>query len=128
MPRLTTETYGSGDLAWLGSGHAIGNARTETVNVSAFTEATHYPDGYLRSGTPVAKVAGLLVPYDATEATVTGAGILAGHVLFDLKVKGATNVPGPLLDHGRVIAAKVPGGFTKPAAAAKLSATTIVYI
>lgn len=128
MPRLTTETYGSGDLAWLGSGHALGNARTETVNVSAFTEATHYPDGYLRSGQPVAKVAGLLVPYDATEGTVTGAGILAGHVLFDLKVKGATNVPAPVLDHGRVIAAKVPGTFVKPAAAAKLSATTIVYI
>lgn len=128
MPRLTTETYGSGNLKWLGSGHAIGNARTETVNVGAFTEATHYPDGYLRSGQPVAKVAGLLVPYDATEGTVTGAGILAGHILFDLKVKGSTNVPGPLLDHGRVIAANVPGTFVKPAAAAKLSATTIVYI
>jgi hypothetical protein len=37
-------------------------------------------------------------------------------------------VPGPLIDHGRVIAAKVPGTFVKPAAAAKLSATTIVYI
>lgn len=128
MPRLRTEATGSGNLAWLGSGHAIGNARTETINVAAFTEATHYPDGFLPSGTPVAKVGGLLVPYDATEGTVTAAGILAGHVLFDQQVKGATNVPAPLLDHGRVVAAKVPGTFVKPAAAAKLSATTIVYV
>ncbi len=128
MPRLTTESFGTGNIAWLGTGHSLDGARTETINVSAFTEGTHYPDGYVRSGQPVAKVAGLLVPYDATEGTVTGAGILAGHVLFDVKVKGSTNVPAPLLDHGRVIAAKVPGTFTKPAAAAKLSATTIVYV
>ncbi len=128
MPRLRTESYGSGNLAWLGSGHAIGNARTETVSVIAFTKATHFPDGYLRSGQPVAKVGGVLVPYDATEATVTGAGILAGHILFDLQVEGQANVAAPLLDHGRVVASKVPGVFVRPAAAAKLSATTIVYV
>lgn len=128
MPRLRTEAYGSGNLAWLGSAHAIGNARTETVDVSAFTAGTHYPDGFIRSGQPVAKVAGLLVPYDATEGTVTGAGILAGHILFDQPVIGTADFPAPLVDHGRVVVAKVPGTFVKPAAAAKLSATTIVYV
>lgn len=128
MPRIRTESFGSGNLAWLGSAHALGNARTETVNVSAFTAGTHYPNGYLPSGLPVAEVAGLLVPYDATEATVTGAGILAGHILFDQVVVGAANFPVPLFDHGRVNTAKVPGTFAKPAAAAKLSATTIVYV
>lgn len=128
MPRLRTEVAGSGNLAWLGSTHAIGNARTETVNVSAFTAGTHYPNGFLPSGIPVAKVAGLLVPYDATEATVSGAGILAGHILFDQAVVGSANFAVPLLDHGRVNAAKVPGTFAKPAASAKLSATTIVYV
>lgn len=128
MPRLTTEVVGSGNLAWLGSAHAIHNARTETISVAGFTEATHFPNGFIPSGTPVAKVGGVLVAYDATEATVTAAGILAGHVLFDVKVKGSVNVPSPLLDHGRVIVAKVPGTFAKPAAAAKLSATTIVYV
>src|SRR5690349_14015377 len=128
MPRLRTETFGSGNIAWLGSGHAIGNARTETIDISTFTAGTHYPDGYIRSGQPVAKVGGVLVPYDATEATVTGAGILAGHVLFDQPVIGSADFPVPLIDHGRVIVSKVPGTFVKPAAAAKLSATTIVYI
>ncbi|UUG69967.1 LamD-like capsid decoration protein [Arthrobacter phage Bauer] len=128
MPRLSTETFGSGDQSWLGSEHGISNARTETLDISAFTAGTHYPDGYIRSGQTVAKVGGMLVPYDATEGTVTGAGIIAGHVLFDAKVSGAADFPVALIDHGRVIASKVPGGFTKPAAAAKLSATTIVYV
>lgn len=128
MPRLTTETFGSGDQSWLGSAHGISNARTEQLDISTFTAGTHYPDGYIRSGQPVAKVGGVLVPYDATEGTVTGAGIIAGHVLFDAKVSGASDFSVALLDHGRVIVAKVPGTFAKPAAAAKLSATTIVYV
>ena len=128
MPRLSTETITAGNQSWLASTHGIGNARTETIDISAFTAGTHYPDGYIRSGQPVAKVAGLLVPYDATEGTVTGAGILAGHVLTDIKVSGTADLPAPLLDHGRVRASLVPGTFVKPAAAAKLSATTIVYV
>ncbi|WP_324644160.1 head decoration protein [Pseudarthrobacter sp. LT1] len=128
MPRLTTESFGSGDQSWLGSAHGINEARTETLDISTFTAGTHYPDGYIRSGQPVAKVGGVLVPYDATEGTVTGAGIIAGHVLFDQKVSGTSDFPVPLIDHGRVKASKVPGGFVKPAAAAKLSATTIVYV
>lgn len=128
MPRMQTENYGSGDITWLHSTHAINTARTEMLDVSAFTKATHYPDGYIPSGTPVAKTATGLVPYDATEATVTGAGVLAGFVLFDQKVVGTYDFGVPLIDHGRVKAANVPGTFTKPAAAAKLSATTIVFV
>jgi hypothetical protein len=78
MPRMSTQTFGTGDQSWLGSAHNIRNARTEQVNVSAFTAGTHYPNGYIPSGTPVAKVGGLLVPYDSLEATTTGAGVLAG--------------------------------------------------
>lgn len=128
MPRLSSETFSPGDQSWLASAHGIGNARTETINTAAFTAGTHYPDGFIRSGQPVAKVAGLLVPYDAVETTVTGAGILAGHILTDQKVSGSANIPAPLLDHGRVKPALVPGTFVKPTAAAKLSATTIVYV
>lgn len=128
MPRYSTESFGSGNMAWVGSEHGINNARTAQVNVSAFTAGTHYPDGYIRSGQPVALVAGLLVPYDATEATVTGAGILAGFILTDQKVVGTTNFPAPLFDHGRVVVSKLPVTFVKPAAAAKSSATTIVFV
>ncbi|GAB2677700.1 potassium transporter [Thalassiella azotivora] len=128
MPKLRTESIGAGDQSWLGSTHGIHECRTETVDVSAFTAGTHYPNGYLPSGTPVAKVGGLLVPYDKTEATVTGAGILAGFILTDQPVVGTADFPVPVLDHGRVKAAKVPHSFAAPAAAAKRAATTVVYI
>jgi len=128
MPRLSNETFGGGDTTWLGSTHGIANARTEILDVSAFTANTHYPNGYIPSGTPVAKVSGLLVPYDGTEGTTTGAGILAGFILFDQKVVGTADFGVPLLDHGRVIVANVPGTFAAPAAAAKRAATTFVFV
>lgn len=128
MPYMTTESFGSGDQSWIGSRHALNNAQTAMLDISAFTPATHYPDGYIRSGQPVSKVGGMLVPYDQAEATVTGAGILYGHVLFDQKVHGTTDFPVPLFDHGRVVAANVPGGFTPPVAPAKSVRSNIVYI
>lgn len=128
MPRYTTESFGSGNMSWLGSAHAIENAQTAMLDISTFTAGTHYPDGYIPSGTPVAKVGGVLVPYDATEGTVTNAGILAGFVLTDQKVVGTADFGVPLFDHGRVKVANLPITFVKPAAAAKLSATTIVFV
>ena len=81
--------------------------RTELLDISTFTANTHYPNGYIPSGLPVAKVGGVLVPYDATEGTTTGAGILAGFVLTDQKVVGTNDFAVPVLDHGRIRAAKV---------------------
>lgn len=137
MPKFRTERdVVVGNMEWLGSNHGIRNARTEILDISTFTPATHYPNGYIPSGMPVAKVGGVLVPYDATEGTVTGNGILAGFVLTDIPlgvVPGGTAVATedfnvPLLDHGRVKVGKLPITFVKPAAAAKSSATTIVFI
>ncbi len=128
MPRLKTETFGGGDQSWLGTTHGIANARTEILDISAFTANTHYPNGYIPSGTPVAKVSGVLVPYDATEGTTTGAGVLAGFVLTDQAVVGTNDFAVPLYDHGRVKVAKLPVSFTAPTAAAKRAATTIVFI
>ncbi len=131
MPRLKSETFGAGDQSWLASSHGLRNARTEQVNLSAFTAGTHYPNGYIPSGTPVAKVSGLLVPYTSAEGTTTGAGVLAGHILTDQPVVGTGNFPAPVIDHCRVRAAKVPQGsdaFTAPVAAAKRANTTIVYV
>lgn len=130
MPRLKTETFGPGDQSWLGSAHSIRNCRTETLDISTFTAGTHYPDGFIPSGTPVAKVGGVLVPYDKTEATTTGAGVLAGFVFTDQPVVGSGDFGVPLLDHGRVKTAKVPmsGGFPAPAAPAKTANIQFVWI
>ena len=131
MPRLKTETFGAGDQSWLRSSHGLRNAKTEMVNVSAFTAGTHYPNGYIPSGTPVAKVGGLMVPYTSAEATTTGAGVLWGHILTDQRVVGTSNFPAPVFRHGEVVAAKVPTGtdaFTAPVAAAKRASSTINYV
>jgi hypothetical protein len=131
MPRLVTETIQSGDMSWLDSAHGLRNARTEVIDISAFTAGTHYPNGYIPSGTPVAKVGGMLVPYTSAEGTTTGTGVLAGHVLTDVDVTGTVDFAAPLLKHGRVKSAKVPAGadaFTAPVAAAKRANVTIDYV
>lgn len=131
MPRLKSETVGAGDQSWLGSSHGIHECRTEVLDVSTFTAGTHYPNGYIPSGTPVAKVGGVLVPYDSTEATTTAAGVLAGFLFTDQSVSGTADFGVPLLDHGRVKAAKVPvgaGAFVAPVAVLKRANTTVVYI
>ncbi|MDB5716443.1 MAG: hypothetical protein JWO15_3840 [Sphingomonadales bacterium] len=131
MPRLKSETIGAGDQSWLGSSHGIRNCRTGTIDISTFTANTHYPNGYIPSGTPVALVSGLYVPYTSAEGTTTGAGVLAGFLFTDQPVVGTVDFGAPILDHGRVKAAKVPTGtdaFTAPVAAAKRASTTVVYI
>ena len=129
MPRMSTQTFGGGNQSWIGAGaHGIGDARTEVLDISAFTAGTHYPNGFIPSGLPVAKVGGVLVPYDATEGTTTGAGVLAGHVLTDQPVVGAADFGVPLYDQGRVVSANLPIAFTPPTAAAKKAAVAIVYV
>lgn len=131
MPRLQNESFSNGDQTWLDSDHGLRNARSEVLDISAFTAATHYPNGFIPSGTPVARGGGMLVPYTSAEATTTGAGILAGHILTDQPVVGTTDFAVPLFDHGRVKASKVPQGtdaFTAPVAAAKRASTDIIYV
>lgn len=129
MPRLTEESYGSGDQSWIASRKHLNNGQSAKLNVAAFDRATHYPDGYLPSGTAVAKVGGLLVPYDVAEAVTTDAGVLAGHLLWDQAVKaGDTEINVPLYDDGRVRPEHVPGEFTAPVAPAKSVRVNIVYI
>lgn len=127
MPRLSVETYGSGDQSWLGSTHGIHSCRTETVDPTKFTAATHYPNGHIRSGQPVAKVGGVLVPFNSNGAD--GSQNLAGFIYTDQKVVGTAKFAVPLLDHGRVKVGRLSalvGNFTPPAPAA--DKTTVVYV
>lgn len=103
MPKLRTENYGSGDQSWLGSAHGIRNARTVIADVSTFTKATHYPDGYLRSGTEVN------VANEAAVKPYTGvAGEQLGYILFDQAVVGDADFAVPVLRHGIINKAKLP--------------------
>lgn len=124
MPRLRTETNHPGDQSWLGSTHGIWNSRTETLDLSAFTAGTHYPDGYIKSGQPLALVDGLAVPYNS--AGEDGSEVLAGFLFTDQTVVTSEDIPAPVLDHGRVKVANLPVTFEPPAPAN--DRTTVVYI
>lgn len=123
MPKLTTEHYGTGDQTWLGSTHGISNARTVTLDPSKFTKAEHYPDGYLRSGQPLTVTGDVAGPYVGGEE----GGDFHGFLLTDQVISDdTTKIAVPLLDHGRVVVANLPGSaFTAPAEAN--DKTTFVY-
>lgn len=73
------QAFGQDDQSWLGSSHGTQAAKSITMDVTKFTAGTHYPNGYLISGLPLAQVTatGLYAPYDVDTnevqtATVTG--------------------------------------------------------
>ena len=110
MPKLHSETFGAGDQTWLGSNHGLYNAPTFILDAAAF-RAIQTEKGKVPSGYPVTVAAsGKLAPY-------TGAEEVAGHILFD-QVASKGDVAVPVMNHGTVIAGRVPyTGFTAPTAA-----------
>lgn len=124
MPKLRTENISQGDQSWLGSTEGIAQARTEVLETSAFGSGS-FPNGYVPSGYPLAKVNSLLVPYNS--AATDGSEHLTGHLLFDTPVFGMPNYAVAVLDFGRVKTARVPQtGFAAPDAAHTVA--QIVYI
>ena len=112
MPRLVSESFGRGDQTWLGSDHGITNAATGTLDVSTFTKATHYPNGYFPSGL-IVNAANL-----AVLAPFTGAvGEKLGFVLFDQATDGVADLPTAVLLHGIIKTSKLPVSTNLPAAA-----------
>jgi hypothetical protein len=80
--------------AWLLSPHGTdpGTTPSITLDVSAFTAAVHYPNGYIPSGTPLGKITatGLYGPYSVTDEvqSVTEGG--SGLTSFTLTYSGQT--------------------------------------
>lgn len=106
-----TNTLGRDDQSWLGSAHGTNSARSITLNIAAFTKATHYPNGYLPSGLPLGKYtsganSGQFGPY--TAGATDGTQNLAGFLFTATATDGTSNPNGALLDHGRVIVANLP--------------------
>lgn len=81
-----SETFGADDPSWLASRKGLGTARSITLDVSAFTKATHYPDGFLKSGLPLARRTsdGQYVPYNT--GGTGGAEVLDGHLLKQVHI------------------------------------------
>lgn len=127
--------------SWLLSPHGVDPGMTPSVTIApaAFTQAQHYPNGYIPSGTVLGLAAsgtyaGLYVPYlsTASDGSQTAVGILfsevklavSNYVIDPTKVLG-----GAMMFHGFVDAAKLPftssnaaaGGFLSSAARTSLS-------
>lgn len=103
------EVFGSENRAWLGSQHGTESNRSITLDVSTFTAATHYPDGFIPSGVVLAEItaSGLFGPFDPNAED--GRDTAAGHLFNSIPVRtGATNIGAPLLDHGAVVESKLP--------------------
>lgn len=107
---LKTENFSFDDQSWLGSAHGTDAARTVTLDTSAFTAGTHYPNGYFPSGLPLAKITatGKYGPYN--DAAADGTEVLVGFLLcaVDAPSVNTIDVGAAMLDHGRVVEAKLP--------------------
>lgn len=113
---VKTDLIGQDKQSWLGSAAGTSNARSVVLVTASFTANTHYPDGYFRSGTPIAKYtsggnSGLYGPY--TAGASDGTQTLAGFLLTPTKAPSSTstNVVGALLDGTggpRIIVANLP--------------------
>lgn len=108
--QVTKTTYQSENRSWLASPHGTepGANPSVTLDVSKFTAGTHYPNGYIASGTVLGKVTatGLYGPYD--NAATDGREVAAGHLLASLNVGTLTEIGGAILIHGFVTEAKLP--------------------
>lgn len=93
---VNSTTFGQGNQTWLGSRHGTQSCRTVTIAKASLTANTHYPNGYIPSGTPLAKAtsgtySGLYVPLAASVSevqTVTEGG--SGLTSFTLTLDGET--------------------------------------
>lgn len=92
--RVTTEAWTVEDRSWLASRDGTEVTQTVTLSVAAFTQGTHYPNGYIPSGTIIGKItaSGLYGPYAGATAevqTVTITGTPTGGT-FTLTFQGET--------------------------------------
>lgn len=100
--------------SWLLSPHGTepGTTPSITLDVSAFTAATHFPNGYFPSGIVLGKItaSGLYGPYDDT--AVDGREVAAGILFSSVKVPNTADttkdVGAAMLVHGFVKIAKLP--------------------
>ncbi|MER7922186.1 head decoration protein [Streptomyces sp. NPDC096057] len=110
---LKTISYSQDRKDWLGSQHGTDVLRSITLDVSTFTKATHYPDGYLKSGLPLGKItaSGKYGLYDDTKSDgrQTLVGLLwTGVEVIDHRGTASTSVGGSMFVHGFVKTSALP--------------------
>lgn len=107
---LKTEQFASDDQSWLGSEHGTQATETIVLDTSTFTPATHYPDGFFKSGLLLGMIttSGKYGPYSAGASD--GRETLVGF-LYAAVPAPAVNTLDPaaaLFTHGKVRSARLP--------------------
>ena len=121
MPRMKTEILGGGDQSWLASDHGIFNCRTSVIDISTFTKATHYPDGYLKSGLEVN------VASESSVKPWTGAtGEKLGFLFTNQATDGVADFGAPILRHGLIKTARLPITHVAPTTATDAAGFTFI--
>lgn len=110
---VRSHSYQVDDRPWLIGTHGVDLTPSVTLDISAFTKADHYANGYIKSGTVLGKItaSGLYGPYDNTETdgTQTAVGILFSFVrAIDEVGNTLTKVGGAIFVHGAVKESKLP--------------------
>lgn len=141
---VTTTAYQVEKRSWyLGTADDPGFTLSGTLDVSAFTAASHYPNGYIPSGTVLGRITAseLYAPYDdAFDADPVAAGqqgdgrqVAVGVLFSAVKIPNAANtavdVGGAILvAFAPILVSKLPiangtagGGFLDAAAQADLT-------
>ncbi|SDD59073.1 Bacteriophage lambda head decoration protein D [Mycolicibacterium neoaurum] len=130
---LQTTTYQVGNKQWLLQEPKV--KLNVTLDPSKFTAGTHYPNGYLPSGTAIGKVTatGLYGPYDDTKSD--GTQTLYGYTYADVRFvrqNGTTAAKvgtGAVVNDAIISVAKLPfqSGAGAVDAAGKADTPTIRY-
>lgn len=106
---LRTEAWTVEDRSWLGSRDGTDVTETITLDTSTFTAGTHYPNGYVPSGTVVGKItaSGLYGPYN--DAATDGRQVAVGFLFNSEQMRASgPNVGAALLWRGSILASKLP--------------------
>lgn len=121
---LSTESFGQDDQSWLGSEHGTDTAKSVTLDKSTFTLATHFPDGWIKSGIALGKITatGKYGPYD--DALSNGQNVLAGFLFTAVPIKSTADIDpvGAILLHCFVVEAKLPLAGASSGTAGKVDA------
>lgn len=110
---VRSTSYQVDDRAWAIGTHGFDITPSVTLDLTKFTKATHFPNGYIPSGTVIAKItaSGLYGPYD--DALANGQEVASGLLFSFLRAidpqgNTLTKVGGALFVHGAVKESKLP--------------------
>jgi len=123
MPGIKREKFYGDDRRWLGETSGLAVSKTVKIKPGLFAA----PKDYIPSGTAVALVDGVGVPYDNAPAVTTGAGVLYGLLATDITPAGDDEYQAvAVIDRGRILEAYLPAPLNYYANAAKAARTAFI--